>query len=124
MTFKVGDRVMVYGWVQMFNQPYLPRCGGKATVKWVHGSACQMHVEFDKNPSTGQEDDGHYQADVKRCRRLIKRERRRVWIQEKFVRLALDPACQAYPSALIRDNQGVADESGHWIEFIEVPRKK
>lgn len=65
---KVGDRVRVYGWVNMHHSPYTPRYGGPARVTYVD-DAGQCHVEFDNECGI------HYTAHPKQCRRLRKRER-------------------------------------------------
>lgn len=82
MTFKVRDRVSVYGWVQMFNLPYKPRGGGNATVVYICNDN-EIHVQFDNanNGETGGDKD-RYMAHPKQCRLLKKKERRRFWIYQ------------------------------------------
>lgn len=73
--FRVGDRVVVYGWVQMHHKPYEARAGGRATVVWASGP--NPFVQFDKamNGKAGG-DCTHYAVHPKQCRRLKKKERR------------------------------------------------
>lgn len=69
-SFQVGDRVAVYGWVQMHHTPYIPRAGGKATVAWVTGA--DIHVRFDEPIS----DENNYPVHPKRLRRLVRKPKR------------------------------------------------
>lgn len=111
-NLKVGDRVMVYGWVQMHHTPYQPRGGGKATVVWVSGT--HVHVKFDAhaNGEVGG-DQTHYSIHPKQCRRLIMKQRRR-WA----VKFDRDGAVESYTYELR------AFQPGEAVEFIEVRQKK
>ena len=74
---KVGDRVRVYGWVQMSTRPYRPRYGGPATfVSPIKPG--KVFVRFDK-AANGEElgDQNHYEVDLKQCLRLKPRKKRR-----------------------------------------------
>lgn len=79
---KKGDRVRVYGWVNMHHSPYKARGGGPATITYVEDENF-VHVKFD-------DDETHYSADPKQLRKLRvkrkpepeKRERREVWIKD------------------------------------------
>lgn len=64
---NVGDRVRVYGWVNMHHSPYKPRGGGPATVTYIEDE-CFCHVKFD-------DDETHYSAHPKQVRRLKKKPR-------------------------------------------------
>jgi hypothetical protein len=76
--YKVGDRVRVYGWVQMHHQPYQPRYGGLAKVVWT--SDQETHVEFDlANNGVKGGDLTHYKVDPKQCRKLKPRKKLREW---------------------------------------------
>lgn len=116
MNLKVGDRVMVYGWVQMHHQPYKPRAGGKASVVWT--APGEIHVRFDRAPS-GDEDPNHYKVDPKQCRRLFKKStRRRVWITEHHLRAA-EVCGDSHHQAVI----WTKEPSIYSVEFIEVKKK-
>lgn len=73
----VGDRVRVYGWVQMHHTPYQPRAGGDATVKWVSNG--HTHVIFDRMPNGAGGDGTCYSVHPKQCRRLVRKPKERVW---------------------------------------------
>lgn len=66
---KVGDRVRVYGWVQMHHSPYIPRAGGPATVKYVEDDLF-IHIQFDDCLV-------HYSCDTRQCRRFNKKEKKK-----------------------------------------------
>lgn len=59
---KKGERVRVYGWVQMHHSPYKPRAGGPATVTYVEDERF-IHVKFD-------DEETHYSAHPRQCVRL------------------------------------------------------
>jgi hypothetical protein len=118
-TFKVGDRVKVHGWVQMHNSPYVARRGGIATVKWIANTEESMHVVFDRDRTTGEEDDIHYSAHPKQCRKLVKRERRRIWIGMPALE-SLGNIGQVITLQIWQDKP----KQPATIEFIEVRKKK
>lgn len=105
-SLKVGDRVAVYGWVQMYHQPYKPRSGGMATVTWV-GDGESVHVRFDNNAETD------YQVHPKQCRRLKKRERRRVYFALELSGDGYSNGTEIFKSL----------KPGERVDFIEVRKK-
>lgn len=118
---EVGQRVVVYGWVQMHHQPYRPRCGGAATVVWVSASTGDIHVKFDAGPS-GQvgDDDTHYQVHPKQCRRLKKKERRRVWVDPEFLAIGCAQRARDESKTLVMTKSPTIG----WVEMIEAKRRK
>lgn len=130
MAFKIGDRVRVYGWVRMHQSPFTSRQGGTGSIIWVDGQ--DMHVKFDRVSTTGREDLTHYLAHPKQCRRLVKRERRRILVEENpeegaFPRtwLYCESIHGTWPAYLIKVWMGPGYESVvPVIPCIEVRRKK
>lgn len=109
--FEVGDRVAVY------------TADGRFTgdIIGVFGVHC-IRVDYHPgqiNASTGGVV-GWAQVNPKQCRRLIKRERRRIWISETALALLKkdDPA--------IQDNNWVSLERvlDDDVEFVEARRRK
>lgn len=118
MKLKVGDRVMVYGWVQMPCSPYKPRGGGAASVVWT--SVDHTHIRFDAH-STGEPDPSHYEVDPKQCRKLIKKQSRRLWAfyalndsNTPFIHMTLESAKSAHGDEI----------ENELVEFKEVRRPK
>lgn len=112
MNLNVGERVRVYGWVQMHQTPYRPRYGGKATVVWISGE--HIFVKFDSAINGDEDkDENHYKVDPQQCRKLKKKERRRIWIN-------LNPSCVGvfYPGTTFEDYS-----CNGWKEFVEVKKK-
>lgn len=71
--FNVGDRVVVYGCVQGNPHPHLYCYAKKATVTFVNEAHTELHIEIDAWPGGGV-------VHPKQCRKLVKKERKRVWI--------------------------------------------
>lgn len=109
---QVGDRVAVYG--AIFSTKKKEYFG--SAVDWRKGEvvgtvqAGDMIVFKDE---WGED----FTAHPKQCRRLVKKERRRVWVYQD--RLG---SITEQPTAYYRD-QPPDDSPGHWVEFIEVRRK-
>lgn len=76
----VGDRVRVFGWVQMHHTPYQPRAGGDATVRWVSNG--HTHVVFDRMPNGSDRDETSYSVHPNQCRRLVRKPKPRKWTAE------------------------------------------
>lgn len=105
--FKIGDRVMVYGAVQIGDQSYKARPGGKATIIYYPNS--EPYVQFDDDRDT------HYSVDPKQCRRLVKKPRRRIWIKT-IVKNEYYKGTQYICSSFKTDDS--------FVEFVEVLKKK
>lgn len=102
-AFQVGDRVRVYG-------PYGQGSVDTGRVQELIGEGL-LKLKLDS--------DGYPVVHPKQCRRLVKRERRRVWITErKLLELAIDPDGEV--SAMISKAKKVQDD----VEFVEVRRRK
>lgn len=116
MTFKVGDRVRVYG--------HLCRRGIWESTRWTGADATliELHTEnygghgmalikldnaVDSNPENFA-----YEVSPAQCRRLKKKERRRVWILE-------DTLDREFAMARIRKDDLKFDKE---IEFVEVKK--
>lgn len=100
MKFKVGDRVAVYNWKG--------RQTGKICV--VEATGEEFCIGLDKLH------EGHdsIQAHPKQCRRLVKKERRRVWVDfDQLIRLHCGVCFAAYDK----------NQANTLVEFVEVKRK-
>lgn len=106
---KIGDRVMVYGAVQIGDQSYKARPGGKATIIYYPNS--DPYVQFDDDRDT------HYSVDPKQCRRLVKKPRRRIWIKIIVQNESSDYKATQYICSSFKVDDG-------FVEFIEAQKKK
>lgn len=104
--FAVGDRVRVYGWFGSTADPCLSDT--PCTIERIDDSG-HLYVRPKK---------WNKQVIVhpKQCRKLIKKERRRVWIAREG--LASIPACSTR-NISVSDHVRFSDD----IEFIEVVKK-
>lgn len=109
--FKVGDRVAVYdnGHRQVGVVGQIGDTTGSKNIR-VDAVKSQLHSPWKFS-----------WFHPKQCRRLIKRERRRVFIQEKDVP---NNEQSDYPDVLVRPTRGTTYNLGRWVEFIEVVSKK
>ncbi len=108
---KAGDRVRVYGPV--------------ADRKHNHTAVSHDFVGTVKNATqapdflivTSDYDSGEKFCHPKQCRRLIKKERRRVWLDPRWVdgEVIVDGRAVAYT--------GKVDQPAHMVEFVEVRKK-
>lgn len=106
MKFEVGNRVKVYG--------HIPTIGGFSygavgTVTKV--GPCATKVTVDCGFAQG-----HIEVHVKQCRKLVKKERRRVWVHERALN-------HDQPSNYVIANPNSDLLGGGYIEFIEVKKK-
>lgn len=92
-TPKVGDRVAVY-------------TGGNRYVAEIADMLNDGTLRFERVGAIGS-----FYAHPKQCRRLIRRERRRVYIQE-------NPATKELGFGWVDGRPGQG-----WVEFVEVRRK-
>lgn len=120
MTFKVGDRVKAYGYVGEMGAFTLTstRLANAASVVDIQVSGNLVLQVGDSQRK--------YVAHPKQCRRLVKRERRRVWIKSSAVNHALDPKTTVYQSTVVRADSPIPSLYGDkeiWVEFIEVRKK-
>lgn len=119
--FKVGDRVRVYGLVTEINAtggaPVYMGVSGKINLIKQHTGKLVVDVE-------GL---GTYLAHPKQCRRLIKKQKRRVWINEKWLQVSLTKTWSdvgsgaAIQAPLIICSK---DKREGFIEFIEVTKPR
>lgn len=112
--FHVGDRVAVYGpaWSPGHEGRMVSH---KAEVVAVI-DACTLHIR----PADGK----LYFVHPKQCRRLKKRERRRVWVgQIRVITPKQDLRFMEARFTEPSDYEGTADGKP-WIEFIEVRKKE
>lgn len=106
MKFKVGDRVAVY----------YPRCPirnhAEITEVYPDGS---LLVKYDYDLTY------RFAAHPKQCRRLVKKERRKIWIAQS----ELTPAYTSIKAVWIqRDPKDLTCAEGdQLIEFVEVKKK-
>jgi hypothetical protein len=97
--FKVGDRVAAY--TGKTNYPdAIRRAVGEIAQIAANGAILLKHDTLD------------YWYSPKQCRRLIKRERRRVWVNPKYQSLYHGSEC------VFRD-----EPRDGFVEFIEVRKK-
>lgn len=102
MAFKEGDRVRVYGYRGC--SPIVATITGLD----VMGNATILSVVT-----------GNTTVHIKQCRRLVKKERRRIWATENYLRNG------SYAGALFsREAPTRPGCSETWVEFIEVIKKK
>lgn len=92
--FQVGDRVRAYSWAAVY--------AGRV-----------IRVEGDR-VYLGLDGGGNLDFHPKQCRRLVRKERRRVW-----VKLPTDFHPQHRANGMVS-----VDPVDGWVEFIEVRRKK
>lgn len=108
MKYKVGDRVAVYGTVpcelNKYSNAY--KRGAKATVTNVHADD-EIEVETIYGKTV---------CHPKQCRRLKKKERRRVWV--------FPPHLESDSPHMVAANGPVYSDEGAWIEFVEVKKRK
>ena len=110
MKFKVGDRVAVYG----------HRC-----LEWMRTAGTVLQVATDKHEGCTMlikvPQRGDVYAHPKQCRRLVKKERRRVYIplNDLHARLNFKSAAELLSYLEIE-----TDGSPNYMEFVEVRRKK
>lgn len=101
--FKVGDRVRVYGHSDCARESF----GG--VVKEIHGAWLKVYSDGGSLVA----------AHPKQCRKLVKKERRRVWVNRGYLaQLPNDPGgyiCSVPPAKSIETS---------YVEFIEVRRRK
>lgn len=96
MKFQVGDRVRVYHGHKSF----------KGTIKDIHnGGGGLLYVMEDGFYSYPE--DAPFSP--KQCRKLVKKERRRVWI--------------SYLGKSMNEVVTIPQKGPHWVEFVEVKRK-
>jgi hypothetical protein len=100
-SISVGDRVRVYG----FDDAEGLWDGDKATVTCINESTIEVKGDHETLPAF---------VHPKQCRRLKKRERRRVWV--KMSKNDKGQWCAREVTALVPQT-----EPG-WVEFIEVRR--
>lgn len=104
MKFKVGDRVAVYGAVW---------CHQDAEHKIYRGLKMEISKIIDENRITLYFGDEKYCAHPKQCRRLVKKEKRRVW-----VKVPTDFHPQHRTNGMVS-----VDPVDGWDEFVEVKKK-
>jgi hypothetical protein len=112
-TFEVGEMVAVYGSVRDLHTDIHYLRGDKAKVLLIIGPN-ELIVKIDR-------DGWEYNVHPKQCRRLVKAERRRVWISERHI---LDlQKIEVIPTNInstISSTKLLPDD----IEFIEVRKPK
>lgn len=102
MAFKEGDRVRVYG--LRGHSPFVAKITG---------------LDGRGNATVLSSVTGTIVVHTKQCRRLVKKERRRIWATENFL------GKNDYVGALFsKDAPTLPDCSEIWVEFIEVIKKK
>lgn len=114
--FQVGDRVKVYG---HWGAQYL--IGSKGTIKKIELNnpfkaphvAVKLDIEIDC-----LRDDGTIWVHPKQCRKLVKKERRRVWIN-MYGHSAIAHLSEA--RAIVDAAPYVQERA---VEFVEVRKKK
>lgn len=107
-TFKVGDRVRVYhGWREIEGQV--------TSIANTNLASELIHVTEDGFYSAHE--DGPFAPE--QCRKLVKKERRRVWLIESDI-----PASKGinYHKTIYRWPE--RHNNDNWIEFIEAKRKE
>lgn len=125
--FKVGDRVRVYGW-------FSPEVGGGgdyldgAKGEIIEYSEVNMWLRIFLDEPISEHvgltlNERRTIADVhpKQCRRLVKKERRRIWVSEFSLTQvsSVGPySCFVYPS------RPESDASNPGVEFVEVRKRK
>lgn len=111
-VLKQGDRVRVYGCVWYPEREGTRWCGGPSDI-WTGRvvSASPMLVRFVDDDGGGVKE-----ANPRQCRRLKKRERRRVWVQ--LVRGMIHRIHGSKP-----DDNSVWGREGGWVEFVEVKKR-
>lgn len=102
--FKVGDHVAFY--------TSLGRTIGTVTQALNE----ELHIRLDVNPS----DRCLVKAHPKQCRRLVKKERRRVYIPDVYLKKLLEDSVDAQCQHQISTHPVLDDD----VEFIEVRKKK
>jgi hypothetical protein len=109
--FKVGDRVAVYGFLRKpkSSEVYRYCRGDRGTVLHAY-SYDEVRVRLD----SGEESEVH----PKQLRRLVKKERRRVWISES----GLNDGCGYI--ALNEAKFAEYEDKDSFVEYVEVRRKK
>lgn len=94
MTFRIGDRVAVY----VGGCEGVPAAKRLGTITSVDITSPQVKVQYDDSGAT-------WWAHGKQCRRLIKKERRRVWIMPHTLKV----------------EAGICEKPiDGWVEFVEV----
>lgn len=112
--FKVGDRVRVHGNSQTGAIEEVPYDGWKARVVRVFN---QFAIQVE--PLNLKTDETSFTVFIKQCRRLIKKPRRRVWLNENALRPDRNneggwSVCFEKPKVYLSD----------WVEFIEARKPK
>ena len=109
MKFKVGDRVAIFGYhgsrLGSGNADFYAR-GTRATVVQVCNDS-EIIVKSGRS---------EFEIHPKQCRRLVKKERRRMWLDFDGGRNTIGNGV-AYPAYH-------ANYGGYYTEFVEVKRKK
>lgn len=102
-TPKIGDRV------RLFNCDRF--AGRKGTIIDLEPIGCECATILLDNSTL------RYSLTWAQCRKLIKKERKRVWIKESsYVSLIYSATGQVDTSILDRERKG-------WIEFVKVKKK-
>jgi hypothetical protein len=99
--FKVGDRVRVYGGTNPDEGEFFD-----GTVRQIEGR--WLVVKDDRNGEVVSS------FHVKQCRKLVRKERRRVWIRESIIPIRGD----------LLDNPPAEHSEQFFIEFVEVRKRK
>jgi hypothetical protein len=116
MKFKVGDRVAVYGHMAHT---------GRRFVGVVAEKSRQTSEQFRGDDyilvRPGRDKDGGYFCSPKQCRRLVKKERRRVWVGLRRYVLG-NGTYHDFLEARSELPTGNTADSKPWIEFVEVKK--
>lgn len=109
MKLKVSDRVAVYA--EAYGVELLSFRGSRGTIRALDEEKC--YVDFDKESERPEINHGVY---TKQCRRLVKKPRRRIWLEEEYLgQMTIFGGTTI--SAAIKPFEG-------GIEFVEVRKKK
>lgn len=120
MKFKVGDRVAVYGSVSPSAGGSVAFVGGARGTVYTVQSNGALEIELDERPENFAKNEDLIVDGIhpKQCRRLVKKERKRVWVAaDRYDMIRASSAQVHIGDIYTKPQQG-------FIEFVEVRRKK
>jgi hypothetical protein len=115
--FKVGDRVAAYGYA---------RIAGALSMScpYLHGKRGVVKAVVSQDEILVSLADGTiFNIHPKQCRRLKKRERRRVWIRSDEFERVLSNLGFATAAHVWRADPDQGDAGSEYVQLIEVRRK-
>lgn len=111
MKFEVGDRVAVY-------HVWKGRLTGKVDAINERG-----HLSVIEDGFYSAHEDGPFHP--KQCRKLVKRERQRIWVGQKIYRWGNGHVDHFMEARFIKPSDSEKPADGRqWREFVEVRKKK